>query len=101
MPRLPKYVLCEAHKTGGKWYIGKKPATEADAKKFLEKYVLVGQSREKRVREAIERSEKDFPKTGDFFYDALFLPEIDVPLTEEEEKMQEKILALCKEMGEE
>ena len=101
LPRLPKYVLCEAHKTGGKWYIGKKPATEADAKKFLEKYVLVGQSREKRVREAIERSEKDFPKTGDFFYDALFLPEIDVPLTEEEEKMQEKILALCKEMGEE
>ena len=101
LPRLPKYVLCEASKTGGKWYIGKKPATEADAKKFLEKYVLVGQSREKRVREAIERSEKDFPKTGDFFYDALFLPEIDVPLTEEEEKMQEKILALCKEMGEE
>ena len=100
LPRLPKYVLCEAHKTGGKWYIGKKPATEADAKKFLKEYMAVGQSREKRVREAIEMAEKDFPKTGEFLYDALLLhlPEIDVPLTGEEAKMQEKILALCKEM---
>ena len=103
LPRLPQYVLCEAHKTGGKWYIGKTSASEADAKKFLKEYMGVGQTREKRVREAIEEAEKDFPKTGDF-YDALFLhlPELDVPpLTEEEEKMQEKILALCKEMGEE
>ena len=68
-------------------------------KKFLEKYVSAGQSREKRVRDAIEMAEKDFPKTGEFLYDALLLhlPEIDVPLTEEA-KMQEKILALCKEM---
>ena len=85
---------------GGKWYIGKMPATEADAKKFLKEYMAVGQSREKRVREAIEKAEKDFPKTGEFLYDALLLhlPSIDVPLTEEETKMQEKILALCKEM---
>ena len=103
LPRLPEYVVCEASKTGGKWYIGKMPATEADAKKFLEKYIAVGQDREKRVREAIEEAEKDFPKTGDFLYDALLLhlPEIDVPLTEEEAKMQEKILALCKEMEDE
>ena len=103
LPRLPKYALCEASKTGGKWYVGKMPATEADAKKFLKEYMAVGQSREKRVREAIEEAEKAFPKTGDFLYDALLLhlPEIDVPLTEEEAKMQEKILALCKEMEEE
>lgn len=100
LPRLPEYVVCEASKTGGKWYIGKMPATEADAKKFLEKYIAVGQAREKRVREAIAKAEKDFPKTGDFLYDALLLhlPEIDVPLTEEEAKMQEKILDLCKKM---
>lgn len=69
-------------------------------KKFLEKYVSVGQSRERRVHDAIEKAEKDFPKTGEFLYDALLLhlPEIDLPLTEEEAKMQEKILALCKEM---
>lgn len=99
LPRLPKYVLCASHKTGGKWYIGKTSVSEADAKKFLEKYVSVGQSREKRVREAIEKSEKDFPKTGEFLYDALLLhlPEIDVPLTEEEAKMQEKILAMEEE----
>ena len=103
LPRLPKYVLCEASKTGGKWYIGKTSVSEADAKKFLEKYVSVGQSREKRILDAIEKAEKDFPKTGEFLYDALLLhlPEIDVPLTEEETKMQEKILALCKEMEEE
>ena len=103
LPRLPKYALCEASKTGGKWYVGKMPATEADAKKFLKEYMAVGQSREKRVREAIEKAEKDFPKTGDFLYDALLLhlPEIDVPLTEEEAKMQEKILALGKGMEEE
>ena len=73
---------------GGKWYIGKTSASEADAKKFLEKYVSVGQSREKRVRDAIEKAEKDFPKAGEFLYDALLLhlPEIDVPLTEEEAK---------------
>jgi len=69
-------------------------------KKFLEKYVSVGQSRERRVHDAIEKAEKDFPKTGEFLYDALLLHlhEIDLPLTEEEVKMQEKILALCKEM---
>ena len=52
------------------------------------------------MRDAIEKAEKDFPKTGEFLYDALLLhlPEIDVPLTEEAAKMQEKILALCKEM---
>ena len=100
LPRLPKYVLCEASKMGGKWYIGKMPTTEADAKKFLEEYMAVGQTREKRVREAIEEAEKDFPKTGDVLYDALLLhlPSIDVPLTKKEAKMQEKILALCKKM---
>ena len=100
LPRPPKYVLCEASKTGGKWYIGKIPASEVDAKAFLEKYIIVGQAREKRILDAIEKAEKDFPKTGEFLYDALFLhlPEIDVPLTGEEAKMQEKILALCKEM---
>ena len=52
------------------------------------------------MHDAIEKAEKDFPKTGEFLYDALLLhlPEIDLPLTEEEAKMQEKILALCKEM---
>ena len=75
------------------------PATEADAKAFLEEYIAIGQAGEKRVREAIEEAEKVFPKTGDFLYDALLLhlPEIDVPLTEEEAKMQEKILAMKEE----
>ena len=100
LPRLPKYNICQATKTGGEWYIGDATATEADAKAFIEKYITVGQAREKRVREAIAKAEKDFPKTGDFLYDALLLhlPEIDVPLTEEEAKMQEKILDLCKKM---
>jgi hypothetical protein len=73
---------------GGKWYIGKTSASEAVAKKFLEKYISVGQSREKRVRDAIEKAEKDFPKAGEFLHDTLLLhlPEIDVPLTEEEAK---------------
>ena len=35
LPRLPKYVLCASHKTGGKWYIGKTSASEADAKSSL------------------------------------------------------------------
>lgn len=88
-----------ASKTGGKWYIGEAPATEADAKAFLEEYIAIGQAREKRVREVIEEAKKDLPKTGDPLYDAFFnLPEIDIPLTEDEARMQEKIRALCKEM---
>lgn len=47
----------------------------------------------------IEEAKKDLPKTGDPLYDAFFnLPEIDIPLTEDEARMQEKIRALCKEM---
>lgn len=99
LPRLPKYILGEASKTGGKWYIGDTPATEADAKAFLEEYIAVGQAREKRVLDAIEEAKKDLPKTGDPLYDEFFnLPEIDVPLTEEEMQMQEKILELREKM---
>ena len=100
LPRLPKYNIVEASKEGGKWHIGKELVPEADAKKFIKDYIAVGQAREKRVIAAIEEAKKDFPKTGEFLYDALLLnfPEIDVPLTEEEEQMQEKILELQKEM---
>ena len=97
--RLPGYHVCEASKTGGKWYIGEAPATEVDAKAFLEEYIAIGQAREKRVREVIEEAKKDLPNTGDPLYDAFFnLPEIDIPLTEDEARMQGKIRALCKEM---
>lgn len=52
-----------------------------------------------KMRLVIEEAKKDLPKTGDPLYDAFFnLPEIDIPLTEDEARMQEKIRALCKEM---
>lgn len=97
--RLPEYTICRATKTGGKWYIGKKEVDLNEATKFIEDYNIVGKVREKKVHEALKEAKKDLPKTGDPLYDAFFnLPEIDIPLTEEEARMQEKIRALCKEL---